>query len=123
MGTRFAGVKGAFMTIRIRIVRMPPSPENDGIRFDLFQSSREYEVGNSLGALFLAEDWAEPVVLHAEAPVVPFTENDPDDSWGLYRDRELPPQKETSASPSPITPPAITTDMFRFTRRSRQRQS
>jgi hypothetical protein len=33
----------------------------DGIAVDAFEVGREYEVGPSLGALFLAERWAEPV--------------------------------------------------------------
>jgi hypothetical protein len=33
----------------------------DGIRLDVFVPGCSYEIGNSLGALFLAEGWAEPV--------------------------------------------------------------
>ncbi len=47
--------------MRIRIVRPPPVRDVDGIAVDAFEVGREYEVGPSLGALFLAERWAEPV--------------------------------------------------------------
>jgi hypothetical protein len=35
----------------------------EGVRLGPFEVGREYEVGNSLGSLFLAEGWAEPVPL------------------------------------------------------------
>lgn len=47
--------------MRIRIVRPLPVRDVDGIAVDAFEVGREYEVGPSLGALFLAERWAEPV--------------------------------------------------------------
>jgi hypothetical protein len=47
--------------MRIRIVRPPPVRDVDGIAVGAFEVGREYEVGPSLGALFLAERWAEPV--------------------------------------------------------------
>jgi hypothetical protein len=47
--------------MRIRIVRPLPVRDVDGITVDAFEVGREYEVGPSLGALFLAERWAEPV--------------------------------------------------------------
>jgi hypothetical protein len=48
--------------MRIRIVRSLPVRDVDGIAVDTFEVGSEYEVGPSLGALFLAERWAEPVV-------------------------------------------------------------
>lgn len=33
----------------------------NGIRLDVFEVGYEYEVGNLLGAVMLAERWAEPV--------------------------------------------------------------
>jgi hypothetical protein len=70
--------------MRIRIVRVPPIAGVDGIRLDCFSVGGEYEVGNSIGSLFLAEGWAEPVPL--DRPVAPghFSENDPFDSRRLY---------------------------------------
>ena len=51
--------------MRIRIVRPLPVRDVDGITVDAFEVGREYEVGPSLGAVLLAERWAEPV---ASAP-------------------------------------------------------
>jgi hypothetical protein len=73
--------------VRIRIIQKPPVAGIDGIRLDCFQAGREYEVGNSVGALLLAEGWAEPVPLDAPRPYLPFSENDPFDSRVLYRDQ------------------------------------
>jgi hypothetical protein len=54
------------------------------------QGSKEYEVGNSIGALFLAEGCAEPVALDAPAAVLSFADNDPFNSGQLYRARNVP---------------------------------
>jgi hypothetical protein len=45
----------------------------DGIRLDQFHPGRQYVLGNSLGALFLAEGWAEPVEDDEPSPVIPPT--------------------------------------------------
>ena len=50
--------------MRIKILRQPSTASIDGIRLDRFQPGREYEVGTLVGAVFLAEGWAEP----AETP-------------------------------------------------------
>jgi hypothetical protein len=71
--------------MRIRIVRIPPVAGVDGIRLDCFAVGAEYEVGNSIGALFLAEGWAEPIPLDFPTPPEPFGESDPFDSRRLYR--------------------------------------
>ena len=63
--------------MRIRIVQKPPIRSVDGIRLDRFSIGSEYELGNTVGALLLAEGWAEPVPLDAPAPYVPFSEGDP----------------------------------------------
>jgi hypothetical protein len=47
--------------MRIRIVRALPIRDVDGITLDKFEVGREYDVSTRLGALFLAEGWAEPV--------------------------------------------------------------
>ena len=57
----------------------------DGIRLDRFEPGYQYEVGNSLGALFLAEAWAIPVDLDEPALLVPFSDTDPFDPRRLYR--------------------------------------
>ena len=63
--------------MRIQIVQTPPLHSVDGIRVDCFVIGAEYEVGNSIGALFLAEGWAEPLPLDSPAPSLPFSYGDP----------------------------------------------
>jgi hypothetical protein len=72
--------------IRIRIVQTPPISGVDGIQFDCFEVGKEYQMGNTLGSLFLAEGWGEAVALDAPAPVEPFSDRDPFDSRVLYAD-------------------------------------
>jgi hypothetical protein len=62
--------------MRLRIVERPPIESVDGVRLDCFELGGEYEVGNSLGALFLAEGWAEPMPLDSPQPSLPFSESD-----------------------------------------------
>jgi hypothetical protein len=76
--------------MRIRIVQRPHSDSIDGIRLDRFEVGYQYEVGNSLGALMLAEGWAEPVQLDEPALLVPFSETDPFDTRRLYRGAAKP---------------------------------
>jgi hypothetical protein len=45
----------------------------DGIRLNKYRPGRQYVLGNTLGALFLAEGWAEPVEDDEPAPPVPPT--------------------------------------------------
>jgi hypothetical protein len=71
--------------MRIRIIHRPPETSIDGIRLDRFEPGFQYEVGNSLGAVFLAEGWAEPVDLNEPALLVPFSDTDPFDTRRLYR--------------------------------------
>ena len=71
--------------MRIRIIQRPPCDSIDGIRLDRFEVGHQYEVGNSLSALMLAEGWAEPVQLDEPALLVPFSETDPFDPRRLYR--------------------------------------
>ena len=81
--------------MRIRIIHRPPDRSIDGIRLDRFEPGYQYEVGNSLGAVFLAEGWATPVDLDEPALLVPFSDTDPFDPQRLYRppdpDRPTPP--------------------------------
>lgn len=102
---------------------MPPVSGIDGIRLDSFQLGHEYEVGNSVGALFLAEGWAEPVPLDAPPLITPFSDHDPFDSASLYRDREAPsPAPEPTEKPPPsIAERDIAADMYRFRRPRRRR--
>ena len=88
--------------MRIRIIQRPPTKSIDGIRLDRFEPGYQYEVGNSLGALFLAEGWAAPVDLDEPALLVPFSDTDPFDSRRLY----WPP------SPDPPTTPNLIRDIY-----------
>ena len=75
--------------MRIRMLQIPPLASVDGVALDCFHVGVEYEVGNSLGALFLAEGWAVPVELDAPRRPEPFG---PDDPFGLTTlDRNSPP--------------------------------
>jgi hypothetical protein len=71
--------------IRLKILKVPPVGDIDGIRLDLFERGQEYDVGNTLAALLLAEGWAEPVPLDAPKPFEPFTKEDPFDARVLDR--------------------------------------
>jgi hypothetical protein len=64
--------------LRIKIVRHPPPTSSDGIRLDRFEPGHLYEVGSLLGALMLAEGWAEPVDDQPEsfAPLIDTTSAD-----------------------------------------------
>ena len=61
-------------TMRIRILQIPRLACIDGIRLDQFVDGHQYEVGNTLGALFLCEGWAEPVDDPSPALVIPLRE-------------------------------------------------
>jgi len=58
----------------IRIVRKPAITNLDGIGLEHFEVGAKYEVGNAVGALLLAEGWAEPLPLSPPAAVLPFIE-------------------------------------------------
>jgi hypothetical protein len=57
--------------MRIRIIRLASETCIDGLRLDHFLPGQQYEVGNTLGALFLSEGWAEPVDDPEPALVIP----------------------------------------------------
>ena len=75
-------------TMRIRIVQTPPVSCIDGVRLDVFLCGQQYEVGNLLGAVMLAEGWAEPVPSDAPGPFVPLDEFAADQ---VERARDEPP--------------------------------
>ena len=64
--------------------------EVDGIDLRRFSVGLTYDVGNNLGALFLAEGWAEPVADDTPTVLVPFSENDP------FMTRVVDPQAPTN---------------------------
>ena len=57
--------------MRINVVQAPRFATVDGIELRRFVPGQSYEVGNRLGALFLAEGWAVPVVDEEPALVHP----------------------------------------------------
>ena len=60
--------------MRIKILRPPTVRDVDGIRLDVFRPGVQYEMGNSLGALFLAEGWGEPIASDEPAVLIPLSE-------------------------------------------------
>jgi hypothetical protein len=102
--------------MRIRIVKVPPIDSIDGIRFDCFDVGREYEVGNSIAALFLAERWAEPVPLDTPRPFTPYTDDDPFDARILYQGQ---PANLVKVSEPPLLDRAVASD---YQRRKRKRR-
>jgi hypothetical protein len=75
--------------MRIRVKQRPTATSIDGIRLDRFEPGFQYEVGNGLGALFLAEGWAEPVPFDEPALLIPFSETDPHGDLP-FRDADAP---------------------------------
>jgi hypothetical protein len=104
------------MTMRIRIVQLPPIADIDGVRLDCFDAGQEYDVGNTVGAFLLSEGWAEPVPLDAPKPIEPFAAGDPFDSRTLYDDRGRG-ARDDSRRVTPLTERAIASDMSRYSRR------
>jgi len=64
--------------LRIRLIQEPTASSIDGIRLDQFQPGFVYDVGNTLGSLFLAEGWAELITIERPALVIPLDEFAPD---------------------------------------------
>jgi len=102
-------------TMHIRIVQKPSGePYIDGLRVDKFELGQDYEIGSTLGAVFLAEGWAVPVDDPEPASIMPRRDVDPD------RVDALPPNLIRECSPYYDEPPAIALD---HRRRSRQHSS
>jgi hypothetical protein len=96
------------------MLHIPPISSVDGIALDGFEVGQQYEVGNSLAALFLAEGWAIPVPLESSRAPEAFG---PDDPFGLPTlDRNSPPNLVKEHIP-PYLPPAIAADIRRRRRR------
>jgi hypothetical protein len=101
--------------MRIRILHIPRSTCIDGIRLDQFVDGHLYEVGTTLGALFLCEGWAEPIDDTSPALLIPLRE--------LAADAQAPtpPNLTRETYPPYVTdPPATALDRRR---RSRHRSS
>jgi hypothetical protein len=101
--------------MRIRILRTPPFPEIDGVVLEGFEVGREYELGPVLGAVFLAEGWAEPVADDAPRPPELFGSEDPFAVPTL--DRATPPNLIREHAP-PYIERDVAAD-FRWRRRKR----
>jgi hypothetical protein len=106
--------------IRIRIVRSPNIADVDGIALDAYRVGDEYELGNSLAGLFLAEGWAEPVALDAPGPPEPFSADDPFGTSTL--DRNSPPNLVKEQVP-PFLERDLAHDFVRHWRRRRRRRA
>jgi hypothetical protein len=59
--------------LRLKILHRPTVKSIDGLHLDQFEPGLEYEVGNTLGALLLAEGWARLVRPNESATVIPLT--------------------------------------------------
>jgi hypothetical protein len=57
--------------MRIRLLHRPPARSIDGLHLQRFEPGSLYDVGATLGALMLAEGWAEPVTSETPALLVP----------------------------------------------------
>jgi len=76
--------------MRIKILQTPTLRDVDGIRLDVFQPGVQYEMGNTLGALFLAEGWGEPVASDEPAMLVRMSEFAADSPANLIRETYPP---------------------------------
>jgi hypothetical protein len=103
--------------MRIRIVRTPTLQYLDGIDLRRFEPGQIYEVGNTLGAVMLAEEWAAPVADDRPALLIPFGDDDP--YIPRVMDRRQPPNLVREIHPPYLDEsPALAAD---FERRRRPR--
>jgi hypothetical protein len=47
--------------MRIKVIQQPTVACIDGVHLDQFRPGNEYQLGNLLACVFLAEGWAEPI--------------------------------------------------------------
>jgi len=59
------------MNMRIRIIQTPTVTHIDGVRVDCYLTGHTYEVSQTLGEIFLAENWAEPARSQVPATLPP----------------------------------------------------
>ena len=59
--------------MRILVIRTPIVSEVDGVRLDVFRPGLQYELGTTLGTLFLVDGWGEPVASDEPAMVIPLS--------------------------------------------------
>jgi hypothetical protein len=86
--------------MRIRVIQKPAQQSIDGIQLDRFVPGCQYEVGNVVGAVLLAEGWAEPVT--SDEPAVLISVSDfntrPDDLPANVIREIFPPYFETPSA-------------------------
>src|SRR5437867_2436821 len=104
--------------MRIKMLRSPAQGEVDGVDLRRFVAGHTYEVGSQIGALLLAEAWAEPLPDHDPAAVIPVSESDP--FMPRLVSRTSPPNLTRETYPSYGDDVAIAADLARRKRR-RQR--
>ena len=95
--------------MRIRVIQKPSASVVDGVRLDVFQPGVLYEMGTTLGSVFLAERWGVPVESDEPAIVIPL--------HGARVDAAMPPNLVREFGPSDL-PAAIAVDRQRRPRRS-----
>jgi hypothetical protein len=102
--------------MRIRILRTPHITELDGIDLRRFAVGQDYEVGNRLGAVMLAEGWAEPLADDGPALLIPFSDDDPFMTRTLVR-QDGPSNLRREAYPPYGNEIALASDLDRRKRR------
>jgi hypothetical protein len=105
--------------MRIKIVRIPHTDTIDGIDFKRFIAGQQYEVGTNVGAMMLAEGWAEPVADNEPELLVPFSDSDP--FMSRVMDRSTPPNLVRETYPPYSEEVALATDLERRKRRRRRK--
>jgi hypothetical protein len=60
--------------LRIKILHKPTVKSIDGLHLEQFEPGLQYEVGNTLGAVMLAEGWARLVRSEEPAMVIPLAD-------------------------------------------------
>jgi hypothetical protein len=91
------------------MLQKPSVASIDGVRVDYFEAGIQYEVGNTIAGVLLAEGWAEPVGSDDPAVVIPLSEFDADAAAPPNLHREIFP-------PYYDGPPALALDRRRRSR-------
>jgi len=110
---------GSFM--RIKFIRTPVLAAVDGMDLRRFVAGRCYDVGHQLGAVMLAEGWAEPFPDDSPAEIIPFSESDPFLSRVLDRSAPNNDNARDTYPPDADDVMAIASDRYRR-RRKRPRR-
>src|SRR5947208_326989 len=96
--------------MRVRVLIKPSVDEVDGIDLRRFVPGEQYDVGNLLAELMVAEGWAEPLADDEPAPVVPFSDADPFVSRVI---RESPPNLARDIYPPSLGSLSLASDLER----------